>query len=197
MHSCDRKINPVPVNEGLFSWAKEKIDNVKKSVSDNLAKRRAENEAKLKERAKKEREEELARAEESRKDVHAYRVKNGGKLSESEAIKKAEQIAKKVINKSEFKELKSIKREISDTKTYAEDFLGYMDYEYPLLSFDFTKEARSEAELKYRSKLVKDLANAIAAEFSKIDKSYDIDSSAHDKYGSIYLWNAMAEEYFR
>lgn len=197
MHSGDRRTNPTPVNEGLISWAKGKIDNVKKSVSDNLAKRKAEIEAKGRERAKKEREEELARAEEYKKEVHEFRIKNGGKLTEPEAIKKADQIAKNVINRPEFKELKSIKTELKDSKSYIEDFLGYMEYEYSLFTFDFKTEPRSEAEQKYRAKLVKELADAIEVEFNKVDKTYNIHSSAYGKYGSVYLWNSIAEEYFR
>ena len=90
MHSGDRRTNPTPVNEGLISWAKGKIDNFKKAREE---KKRLDAEKKANKEA-----EEAAAAKARIENIEKADRAKGRKLNHEQAYKKAVELAKWELN---------------------------------------------------------------------------------------------------
>ena len=172
MHSGDRRTNPIPVNEGLISWAKGKIDNYKKEQAEKKANKEAEEAAAAK-----------ARIENIEK---ADRAK-GRKLNREQAYKKAVELANKLISSAKFKELK---------RFFNNDYYKYIGEDWELKEFytydanscltaDFSfNNLRSEAEEDYYKNKYREFVKALNDAFQKIDKTYAIREYLDDCYAT-------------
>jgi len=152
MHSSDKRANTSPVNEGLVSWAKGKYAEYKQRKADEKVEAEKRHEEKKKQEAL---------------ELHKKRCVKGGKFHPPEAIKRGREIGKRLLSKPEFKELKSITK-VPDWGSDFEDF-----YYEDLFVIQF-KTAKSQAERDYDEKLVDKFADAVDAEFDKLDKTYRI-----------------------
>ena len=99
---------------------------------------------------------------------------------------KTQAIIKKILSKSEFKDLKKIAKPIvykshseSEIKDFSNFGYGYgtngwgdSDYIFTIYQFDFGKEVTSSQEGKYRSGLLSSLIKIINKEIEKIDDTY-------------------------
>ena len=184
MHSNNRVANPTVVNEGLISWAKGKLDALKKKREENIAKRKAQAEQNMK-----------SLAAECIED----QIKAGGQEPEA-AVKKAKQLAKKVINKPEFKELKPLFKDSGSelNAVSIDEFKKFEAGEFYLCFFDFKTPCRSEAENKWRFTECGKFADALEKEYQKTDKTYTFNTSQNKERTIIliYIWNDFAEKWF-
>lgn len=173
MHSCDRRTNPTPVNEGLISWAKGKIDNFKKERAE---KKRLEEEKKTAEREANEK----ARIENNKKLF---------KVAPKTAYAKIQGFVKEVLKDKQFSDFKNAKAlptdyhkrfKDSDFDEMVEAFFNYSLEEYqfdmfalPLYLFNLP-EIRSEQQSNTYDKLAKEFENRMNEKIKKMDPVYKV-----------------------
>ena len=179
MHSGDRRINPEPVNEGLISWAKGKIDNFKKAREE---KKRLDAEKKANKEAEK-----AAAAKARIENIEKADRAKGRKLNHEQAYKKAVELANKLINSAKFKELK---------RFFSNDYYTWIENEWELnewntyemtscLTSDFSfNNVRSEAEENYYKNKYREFVKALNDAFQKVDKTYAIKEYLDDCYAT-------------
>ena len=161
MHSTNKRSNTAPVNEGLISWAKGKIEENRKLREENRARKEAEKAAA--EQAK------IANIEKSMKA-------KGRKFNHEQAYKKAVELANRLINNASFKELKRFftndyMRDVDDWQLT--EWNRYEDTRILTSQFIFDN-CRSDAEFKYYKNKFNEFIKAFNDSFIKLDKTYKI-----------------------
>ena len=131
------------------------------------------------------REAQLAEEHENVKKRAAFRL-TYSKYDPVSMYNKVQSVIKKVLNDSEFKELKKIAKLIpygSHTKSEIEDFVNFgygygtdrwgEDYAFKICQFNFGKEVKSSQEGKIRTSMLTAFIKSINKEIEKIDDTYN------------------------